>query len=150
MLIAAPVAMPDATSVDVLNHLLQVVYRSLPMYLAGGWPWTDPQHAQAATVLRNIIRDQEAMSARVAALIDERRGAVDSGTFPMDFTDRQFLALDYLLPELIDRQRQDIAAIEECVSLLARNPEARSLAEEALGAERAHLESLEGLLPKPV
>ncbi len=64
----------------------------------------------------------------------------------MAFTDTHDLSLDYLLTEMAYYQKQDIAAIERCVADLAGDPEARALAEEALGNARGHLASLEELL----
>ena len=43
-------------------------------------------------------------------------------------------------------QKQDIAAIQQCVADLAGDPAGRALAEEVLGNARGHLESLEELL----
>ena len=64
----------------------------------------------------------------------------------MEFTDTHDLSLDYLLGKLAFYQKQDIAAIEQCVPDLAGDPQGRALAEEALGTARGHLESLEELL----
>jgi hypothetical protein len=144
--------MARASSTDVLNRLFQVVYRSLPMYLADAWPWSDDRserNRRETETLRNIIHDQREMARRLAELLQDRRGALDMGDFPMEFTDTQFLALDFLIPELIHYQRQDVQSIDECVAQLSHDPQARSLAEEALGAERAHLEALEELLKLP-
>ncbi len=63
----------------------------------------------------------------------------------MGFTDLHDLSLDYLVSRLIRCQQQDIAVIAACVPQLATAPAAQTLAEEALGAARAHLEALEGL-----
>ncbi|HJT31567.1 MAG TPA: hypothetical protein VJ783_05905, partial [Pirellulales bacterium] len=56
---------------------------------------------------------------------------------------------DFLLKELHHRQRHDVAEIERLVARLANDREARELAEETLGMERAHLEAVEALLGQP-
>ncbi len=64
----------------------------------------------------------------------------------MTFTDTHDLSLDYLVNELVDYQRQDIAAIEKCVVDLNADGNGRALAEEVLGNARGHFESLKELL----
>jgi hypothetical protein len=126
--------MLQAASLDVLNRLLAILNRSLPSYLADATPWTHPGGEQAAQTLRRIVDDQRRDVGRLAELIIERSGRVDPGQWPMEFTDLNFLALDYLLRELARHQQQDIAQIERCVSLLSQDRAARELAEEALPA----------------
>ena len=137
------------TTVDILNRLLQVQNRSLLAYLAQASPFVDRADRRAAEVLANMHANQQAMAARLADAVRERRGRVEGGTFPMDFTNLNFVALNRLLPELIQHQRRDISVIERCVAQLQNDPQARALAEEVLGAERAHLEQLEELAVEP-
>lgn len=141
--------MSDSRNIDALNLLLARQYRSLAMYLTDACPWVGGDE-QAEATLVNIVTDQNRMVRRIADLILDRRGAVDPGEFPMEFTDTHMLSLDFLLTELIHYQKQDVASIEDCVRRLARDPEGRALAEEALGSERAHLEALERLAKQPV
>lgn len=141
--------MASPQTIDVLNRLLVIEYRSFPMYLADASPWVGPGDEAAQTALNNIVTDQRAMSQRIADMILDLGGQIDMGCFPMDFTDMQLLSLEFLLHKLAELQRRDVAAIEQCVAAL-REPAPRALAEECLGAERAHLEALEALLSEPV
>ncbi len=141
--------MPQAKITDSLNRLLAVQCRSLPMYLVDASPWTPPAEEKAAAALSNIVADQQTMAGRIAAAVTDRGGALDTGEFPMELTDLHFLRFDYLLGELIRYQQRDIATIEEIVEDLRDDPPARDLAEETLGSERAHLESLEELAGTP-
>ncbi len=133
-----------------LNRLFAVLYRSLPMYLAGATPWTregNHRGQQAHATLERIVADQREMAGRVADLISRRRGRVDRREFPTDFAELNYLSLEFLLKELAESARRDIASLEKCVVDVEDDPQARALAEEALGAERAHLEMLERALP---
>lgn len=132
-------------SVEVLNRLLRIQYRSLPMFLAGTSPWTHQGDERAEISLTNIVADQKAMVQRIAETILEHGGQVDTGNFLIEFAELHFLSLDYLLKELVERQRADLADIERCVAHLTDDRIAKMLAEEVLGAERAHLEALEEL-----
>jgi hypothetical protein len=137
-------ARPDP--VDVLGRLFRILNRSLPMYLAGADPWRRPGDEAAANVLADVVADLKLYSGRVAEAILQERGRVDTGDYPMEFTELNMLSLDYLLREMIRRQRDDIAAIERCVADLAGNMQYQVLAEEALGNARGHLESLQELV----
>ena len=132
-------------AIELLNQLLAIECYSFPMYLTYAAPWTHHGDERATDALRNITADQQAMAQRIADLIDRLVGRPESGEYPMEFTDTHFLSLDYLLKELACYQRQDLAAVETIARQLANEREARELAEETLGMERAHLEAIEAL-----
>ncbi|HUY34202.1 MAG TPA: hypothetical protein VMV69_15760 [Pirellulales bacterium] len=136
-------------TIDLLNQLLAIIYRSFPIYLADASPWTREGDAVAADTLKNIVLDQQASALRIVEMILQRGGRFESGEYPMEFTDTHFLSLDFLLTELLRYQRRDVAAIERIVTALAGHREARELAEETLGGERAHLEAIEALVGQP-
>lgn len=135
--------------IELLNELLQIEYRSFPMYLIDASPWTHHGDEKATEALHNIVADQKLMVQRIGEFIFDAGGRVETGEYPMEFTDTHFLSLDYLLKELLRYQRQDVAAIERIVSQLGEARAARELAEETLGMERAHLEAIEALVAQP-
>jgi hypothetical protein len=139
-----------SASIDVLNRLVAILSRSLPMYLSDARPWTQSADDQAAQTLKRIVDDQRRDINRLAELILDRYGRVDTGHWPMEYTDLNLLSLDYLLRELARQQQQTIAQIEGCVALLSQDRPARELAEEILGSEKAHLEALQELVRQPV
>ena len=142
--------MNDTTrTIDSLNRLLAIVYRSFPTYLADASPWTHEGDERAAETLKNIVFDQQASALRIVELILQLGGRFEPGEYPMEYTDTHFLSLDFLLKELLRYQRRDVAAIERIVAELEGHREARELAEETLGAERAHLEAIEALVAQP-
>jgi hypothetical protein len=128
---------------QVLNRLLTIVYRSLPMYLTYARPWIHRGEEKALATLKHIAADQTQMANRIGQYILEHHGPIEIGEYPIDFLDMHDLALDYLISRLVERQRHDVAAIEQCVALLKSDREASALAEEALGAARGQLEVLE-------
>jgi hypothetical protein len=130
---------------QALNRLLTILYRSLPMYLTDACPWTQRADDKAVAALRHIVEAQKQLSNRVAEYILAHYGPIQLGEFPLDFPDTHDLSLDYLIGKLVQCQRQDVAALEQCVADLAADRAAATLAEEALGAARGHLETLEDL-----
>jgi hypothetical protein len=137
--------MTAAVANAALNHLLVIVYRSFPMYLADASPWTRRGDDRARRVLEHVVADERMYAGRITDLLLDRRSLAGFGEYPMAFTDTHDLSLDYLINELIHYQKQDIAGIERCVAALTRDPEGRAIAEEVLGNARGHLESLEEL-----
>ncbi len=133
----------------VLNRLLAIIYRSFPMYLADAAPWIHPGDERAKEVLGHIFNDYQMYVGRITDLLLDRRQLPSFGDYPMAFTDTHDLSFDYLIGELIYYQRQDIAAIRQCVDDLRTDLTARALAEEVLGNARGHLQSLEEFLSKP-
>ncbi|MEX0585888.1 MAG: hypothetical protein WD176_04550 [Pirellulales bacterium] len=134
--------MNKALQIDVLNCLLAIHYRSLPMYLASARPWFPVGEECAAELLLHIAADHRHYVDRISDRLIElgAEGAdIDRGHFPTSFTDLHDLSLTYLLPLVIEHQRRDIAAIEDCAK---RVPD-ETLAQEASGAAKAHLEALE-------
>jgi hypothetical protein len=129
----------------VLNRVLTTLYRSLPMYLAYATPWTQRGDDKAVAALQRIVADQKQMANRIAQYVLEHHGPIEMGEYPVDFLDTHDLALDFLVSKLVQCQKQDIAELEKCVALLQSDRPACALAEEALGAARGHLESLEEL-----
>ncbi len=133
---------------QALNRLLQLEYRSLPVYLEYADPWHRHEDQEAVEALRHAAQDHQETARRLAEFIYEHDGAVDPGEFPMEFTDLHDLDMEYLLPLVVEAERRTIAEMEQLVQGI-QSPEAKTLAEEVLGAERAHLDRFEALLKRP-
>ncbi|MCA9189602.1 MAG: hypothetical protein R3E01_34320 [Pirellulaceae bacterium] len=130
---------------ELLNDLLVIENRSLPMYLASARPWSGPEGAAAQAELSKIAVDQRRIVDILGGLIVSRGGMVDMGEFPMEFTDLHDLSVSFVLPQIIRRQRSDIVNIQRIAEQLSSDVACRSIAEEALGSAKGHLELLEEL-----
>ena len=130
---------------DVLNRLIAIHHRSLPMYLSDARPWTHRGDEDARDVLAQIAADQTAVVDRLGQMILQEGDSVELGEYPMEFTGQHDLSLDYLLDNLVSHQRNDIASIKECVQQLDHDPMAKAIAQETLGEAKGHLESLQEL-----
>jgi hypothetical protein len=134
--------MSDATTNRLLNHLVAIHNRSLPVYLTYAAPaWHDGEEAAKET-MRLIAADQRETAERLAAMIIENGATVNNGEFPIYYTGYHDLSFDFLLKEIIKEQKEDIVTIERIVSKLSLVPLAKALAQETLGAAKGHLESL--------
>ena len=135
--------MQDLSTNDILNRLLIIHARSLPMYLSYAAPWQVRRHPRFMETLENVVFLQKQMVDRLATLVLENGGLVENGEFPMWFTGLHDLSVEYLLSQVILRQKKEIAYIEKCVQLLNRAPYAQAIAQEALGEAKGNLQALE-------
>lgn len=131
--------MPKVDRNAVLNRLLRIHASSLPMYLASARPYTPLDLRDAGRALDAVIADHRRTIGILTEELLASGGELEAGEFPMEFTDLHDLSLGYLLKPLVDHQRRDLAAIEACVAESGNDP----LAQEALGAAKAHLETLQ-------
>lgn len=141
--------MPSPDTLDVLNRVLAILQRSFPQYLRYARPYIPAGRENVMRTIDEIVAGQDALAERVSQTVFDSGGLPDPGRFPIEFTDTHDLGIDFLVQEAIDCQKQDIADLEQCVDALRLAPAAQSLASEALGMAKGHLESLEELGAKP-
>lgn len=134
----------------ILNRLIAIHARSLPVYLADAVPWVATQNAQAKDTVDMIAADQLLTVERLAEEVTAQGGIVSQGAFPMEFTGLHDLSMSYLLSEMVRRQAAEVVEIDELVQGLSSDASARPVAEEVLGAAKGHLESLGELLQAAV
>ena len=144
--------MSQQTVLGALNRLMANQCYSLVNYLSEAPPWTHPGNEAMVEANRITVADHAHYAQRLAEAIEDRDGCLASGSFPMTFLSLNDLALDYLLVRLIENQRSNIQAAEQCVAELVEDPQTWRLACEVLGSEWAHLDILKGFLPhtKPI
>ena len=130
-------------TIDVLNQLLALHGSSLPMYLTSAPPHRQKGDEKAWEAIRHIVEDQQLMVDKIAAYIESAGGTPDMGEFSMDFTGMHDLSVDYILQSVLSSQQVDVEAIEEISGQLPQGSQGKTLAQEALGAAKAHVQSLE-------
>ncbi len=135
--------MSQSDTIAALNDLLALHVRSFPMYLHDTGRSGDGRSEHVMEVFSQVAQDQAALAQRIAKAVAEYDGNLDNGEFPMEFTELNDLAIDYLLQRAIEYQLQMIAEIRSCVDRLRLAPAVSPLAEEALGLAKGHLESLQ-------
>ena len=88
------------------------------MYLTDAVPWTRQGDERAVEVLRYIVADQKGSCARLAHYLQSHHVPLNTGHYPMSFTDTNDLSLSFLLSLLAECQRTDIATIERLIPRL--------------------------------
>ncbi len=132
--------------IATLNRLLQILNRSLAVYLQHTRPWARANRQEARQALANLAADQEACVEQIAETVERLGGRVEPGRFPLQFTSTHDLALDYLVKKTAEHHARDVEAVRRCAAELADEPGPRFLAEKILDNQQGHLETLEGLL----
>jgi hypothetical protein len=125
-----------------LNQLLALHSRSFPSYLRWARPYVPAGREEAMQAINDVAAGQDDIVQRVTRMLNDAEALTRSGEYPMEYTDVHDLEIGYLLRMACAYQQQDIAALEGLVEKLQLAPAARTLAEEALGMARGHLETL--------
>jgi len=134
--------MSPPSTTQILNRLLVLHMRSLPMYLSYAPPYELARHVQAKAVLDQIVEDQKRTVDRLGTLILDSGGTIDYGEFPMSFTSLHDLSLSYLLKLLVERQQKQVVVCEKLAEQLSMAPYAQAAAREVVGEAKGHLENL--------
>lgn len=137
------------TTNDLLNRVLVLHERSLPVYVSYALADHIDATPKFAAVIRQMVDDQKRAVDRIATLILDNGGLVDRGEFPMNFTGYNDLSTKFLLHKIIERQEKTIAMIEKIDRELATAPYAQAAVRETLGEAKGHLENLQELAAEP-
>jgi hypothetical protein len=129
---------------DLLNEVLIVMGRSLLQYAGLAWPWTSNGSDSLRTAVNELTAAQSSRIAKLSAFLDSRRYTLDFGSFP-DFSDLHYLALAFVLPQLIENERSVVKAIEAALARCTEDAEGAALLSEILAGERSTLARLEEL-----
>ena len=137
--------MTPPSTTDILNRLLVLHMRSLPMYLSYAPPDQIYSHDKARSVIGQIVEDHKRTVDRLGTLILDSSGTLDYGEFPMSFTALHDLSLKYLVKLLVERQQKLVIACERLASQLNMAPYAQATAREIVGEAKGHLENVQEL-----
>ena len=133
-------------SVEVLNRMFGLLDCSLARYMSHARPWVRQRYMLLDAVVRRISYEHEKYARRLAQLIHDRRGTVNSSVFPMGFTAYNDLSLEYLAPRLLEHQRALIVTAEDSVRDLGHDPEARQVVSNIVSSLQRFGELLQELL----
>ncbi len=128
--------MSDSQSNAALRQLLVSIGRSLLQYTGESWPWTAAGSESSRQTIEQLVARQQMHVARIAGLLSERESFVDFGTYPTDYTDLHYVALGYLLDQLIADEESLISQLTDATTACADDPEALEVVESALSDER--------------
>jgi hypothetical protein len=142
--------MSNQNIINTLQRLFALQYRSFTSYLRYGHPYHREADAETLEILNDITTDQMEICGKITELLDTFNQVPLPTDFPMVYTDSHDLSVDFLIADLIYYQKLDIEEIHKYISDLSECDDAKKIAEEALGREKAHLDTLQTLVLEKV
>ena len=140
MLVAAANPIAD----DRLNDLLIDVGRSLLQYTSECWPWSAVGEDETQRRWTGWPPSSGTWWG-LADLLAERGHAIDFGTYPTEYTSLHYVAVDYLLSQLVANQQSVLTECEAVAAGASGDDEAKSLLDDIVLSERKHLDELRAL-----
>jgi hypothetical protein len=136
----------DAKTQTRLQQILRRESRSFLQYVRDSFPWTNSKEKDALTQSQTLSEEERSANAAFAKfLIRQRIPVPHLGPYPVSFTTLNFIALDHLLPLLVDAERNAIPDLEKDL-LSFTDPECRREIQKLLETKRRHLTALEALV----
>ena len=130
----------------VLERILRREGRSLLQYLSEAFPWTRTGTGENLANLQQVIcEERDAIAALGRFLLRNERIVPYLGPFPMAFFSMNFVSLDFLLPRLVEYQRQALAALEHDRANL-NDAAAVAAVDQFLALKQQHLQVLDRLV----
>lgn len=103
---------------SVLNSVLIDMARSFLQYVAEAWPWVSTQDHSVEEQVNGIAARQRQDVADIVSLLTAREHFIDFGSFPTEYTDLQFIALEALFDSLHRSQATVCDSIAAALSQL--------------------------------
>jgi hypothetical protein len=134
----------DARTVALVQDVFRHEGRSFLQYVRDAYPWTTPAGHELLGRLQQIIDEERDGAAALSDFLRRNRETPGYlGPYPMSYTRMNFVALDRLLPLLVEEQRRGVARLES--GLNGAQGEARNEIQSVLERKRRHLATLESL-----
>jgi hypothetical protein len=140
-----PTATVNRISNERLNDLLIDVGRSLLQYTSEAWPWASSNDEHMRDTIERMAEEQRSVITALVELLADRGHAIELGAYPTEYTSLHYVAIDFLLGQLIANQRSVLAACEAVERAAAEDDEARALLQDIVLSERGHLEELQAI-----
>lgn len=135
---------PQTTeTIDRLNRLFRLIYRSLPVYLEAARPWAEKGRESTVETLARMAAEDRALAERIAQAIRQEGGQVEPGQFPAEFAALHDLSADFLLRKARALLERDLPVIKECVYELSRTVSLQPLLVDLLHVVHQRLATLQ-------
>ncbi|MEX0728282.1 MAG: hypothetical protein WEB58_21000 [Planctomycetaceae bacterium] len=129
-----------------LNELLIRLNRSLLQYVGESWPWTDAESQATLSELDGLVKRQQNDVARLVQVLLSHRWAIDFSNYPTEFTDKQFLSLNFLLPQIVAAEKVNTSICDETRACCGGDEQIAELLKQITANEADGVERLEKLL----
>ena len=142
--------MPSPDTIDVLNRVLELLQRSFPQYLQYARPYIPPGRENVMETIDEIVDGQDSLAgARERNTSSIRAACPTTASFRSNSPTRTIWRSTSSSRKRSAIRSKTSPTWQQCVDELRLSPAAQSLAAEALGMAKGHLESLEELPDRP-
>jgi hypothetical protein len=139
----------DPETQAILQDIVRRESRSVLSYIGEAFPWVGAGGAPALSKLRQLSQEENEAVAALGRFLARRRAAVSFlGPYPSNFTTLNFVALEHLVPRLVEYERGSIAELERSLARIS-DPEAQAQVAILLEVKRRNLSQLETLHAPP-
>ncbi len=128
-----------------VNELLIAAGRGLLQYVGECWPWSSIDDAALRNELEGLVKRQQNDVARLVNHLSSQRWPVDFSNYPTEFTDKHFLSIDYLLPQILENETAIKANCESALSACQEDAELMELLRQILANEIDGIDRLKKL-----
>jgi len=118
--------MDNAIHNEALNDILINTGKSLLQYVGEAWPWTSVSALQEQRAIDELVSQQQRHVAAITELLGKRAWTIDFGTYPTEYTDLHYAALDFLLAQLIASESALVDDVERAKQKCSSDTEAVS------------------------
>jgi hypothetical protein len=136
----------DGTS-DPLSRCMQSVGSSLALFIDDSGIWSRPGAEEIKLAIADLCTDLRSIFDRAGVILDARDIPAPQAEYPIRFTALHDIELGYLLPQLLQETRGQVAAL---AAVGETSGEAGDVLREAHSTLRSHADVLEQLLQKRV
>lgn len=139
--------MSDETLYSSLNHLLIQLGRSLLQYVGECWPWVGPdaESQKERVAIEEMIEKQKRQTAKLVNYLQDAEWLIDHGTYPTEYTDLHYVALDFLLDQLIQNQLALAEDAQHVLDFCDADPTAKQLVGEIQAVQQTIANELQTL-----
>jgi hypothetical protein len=139
--------MTDLGTVPILFEHLRRTGRSLLHYAGESYPWVrDAAGLGTLTAIQHMIgEEQQASAVIIKHLYRNHIAPPHLGTYPMEFTNFNFLAVNRMLDLAIQHQEQDVTALATDLRKV-HDTESHRLLQHLFEVKARHLETLRKLV----
>jgi len=128
-----------------LQHVYRREYRSLLQYVREASPYAALADRPVRDGVMRIAKEEATAIEAFGEWLEEHRLSLPYlGSFPVGFTDLNFVGIRHLLPKLIAEQKRDLQVLEADVSSFA-DVVARAAVQRLVDVHQRHLKELESL-----
>jgi rubrerythrin len=136
----------QTATIERLQEIVRRESLSVLQYVRDAFPWTTIEEQEALVPLQKLIAEERQATARLANyLLRTRHQLPYVGSYPMQYTSINFIALEHLLPLLAEEERKSLEQLEQDEQALT-DPEVRALIHDFVEIKERHLRMLKSLV----